>query len=45
VRIETRNQHDEIVQLLIAKLVVPRRPHEVVAQVPSSVGENAATLR
>jgi hypothetical protein len=25
VRSETRNQHDEVVQVLIAKLVVPRR--------------------
>jgi acyl dehydratase len=26
VRIETCNQRDEIVQILVAKLVVPRRP-------------------
>lgn len=34
VRSETRNQRDEIVQILIAKLVVPRRP--------STVGERAS---
>ena len=27
-RSETRNQHGEVVQILTAKLVVPRRHHE-----------------
>jgi acyl dehydratase len=31
VRSETRNQHDEVVQILIAKLVVPRRTPAAVA--------------
>jgi acyl dehydratase len=36
VRSETRNQHGEIVQILIAKLVVPRRRANAPAQVSST---------
>ena len=45
VRIETRNQRDEIVQVLVAKLVVPRRPSAVDATASSGVGENATMIR
>jgi acyl dehydratase len=36
VRNETRNQHDEIVQILVAKLVVPRRSGAALAQAAST---------
>jgi len=37
VRSETRNQRDEVVQLLIAKLVVPRRtPASAAAREPAT---------
>jgi acyl dehydratase len=36
VRSETRNQHGEIVQILVAKLVVPRRSATALAQVSST---------
>jgi acyl dehydratase len=29
IRIETHNQHGDIVQLFVGKLVVPRRPEEI----------------
>ena len=29
IRIETRNQHGDVVQLFVGKLVVPRRPEEI----------------
>jgi acyl dehydratase len=45
VRIETRNQRDEIVQILIAKLVVPRRPSTVDAMASSHVGHKATMSR
>jgi len=45
VRSETRNQRDETVQILIAKLVVPRRPSAVDATASSDVGDNATMIR
>jgi hypothetical protein len=36
VRSETRNQHSEIVQILVAKLVVPRRSDTTLARASST---------